>query len=183
MVSQLATTIPDLVLVEAKPHLDTRGFLAETFRADSHRSVGIDCDFVQENQSRSIGDTLRGIHFQTKPGQAKLVRCAQGAILDVAVDLRPSSPTYRQYEAFTLTDWNFRQLYIPIGFGHAFCVLSDWADVVYKLSSYYDPATEVGIAWDDPAVGIDWPITKPVLSERDREAPTLSQIASTLPWQ
>jgi dTDP-4-dehydrorhamnose 3,5-epimerase len=137
---------------------------------------------VQENHSRSGLGILRGLHFQTRPGQAKLVRCLRGLIWDVAVDLRRDSPTHRRWEGYELDDARHRQLFVPAGFGHGFCVLSDQADVAYKLSSYYDPATEAGIAWDDPDVRVEWPISEPILSERDRTAPRLAEIADTLPW-
>jgi dTDP-4-dehydrorhamnose 3,5-epimerase len=139
-------------------------------------------DFVQDNHSRSSRGILRGIHFQTTPGQAKLVRCLRGRVWDLAVDLRRKSPTYGEWEGHELDDERHRQLFVPVGFGHGFCVLSDVADVAYKLSSPYDPATEAGIAWDDPDVGVDWPIDDPILSERDRGAPRLAEIADELPW-
>ena len=144
--------------------------------------LGIEVEFVQHNHSRSSRGTLRGIHFQTEPGQAKLVRCPRGAILDVAVDLRRDSPTYGQWEAHVLDDEKHRQLFVPVGFGHGFAVLSDVADVTYLLSSVYDPLTEAGIAWDDPDVGVDWQVSDPLLSERDKSAPKLSEIAETLPF-
>jgi dTDP-4-dehydrorhamnose 3,5-epimerase len=146
------------------------------------RRVGVDCEFVQENQSRSLKGTLRGIHFQTHPGQAKLVRCARGRILDVAVDLRRNSSTFARWEAYELSDENQRQLFVPVGFGHGFLVLSADADVVYRLSSYYDPATEAGIAWDDPDVAIEWPATGYLISERDQNAPSLAEVRDSLPW-
>ena len=178
----LATQLEGVVAIEPDAHGDERGFLVESFRADAWAEAGIDLDFVQENHSRSVRNTLRGIHFQTSPGQAKLVSCLRGEIWDVAVDLRRDSPTYRQWEGFELAEDTHRQLLVPVGFGHGFCVLSDEADVVYKLSSYYDPATEAGIAWDDPEVDVEWPLAAPLLSERDQEAPKLSEIASNLPW-
>jgi dTDP-4-dehydrorhamnose 3,5-epimerase len=181
-VKAIATEIPGLVLLEVEPHEDERGFLAETFRADAWRAAGIDTDFVQENQSRSAARTLRGLHFQTRPGQAKLVRCARGAIWDVAVDLRRDSDTFGRWEGQELSDSNHRQLFVPAGFAHGFCVLSQRADVVYKLSSYYDATTEAGFAWDDPDVGIEWPVDDPLLSERDRSAPPLAEIAEGLPF-
>jgi dTDP-4-dehydrorhamnose 3,5-epimerase len=162
---------------------DRRGFFVETFRADAWAAAGIGETFVQDNHSRSVRGTLRGIHFQTSPGQAKLVRCARGAILDVLVDLRRGSPTFGQWESFELDDEAMRQLYVPIGFGHGFCVLSEVADVAYKCSSYYDPATEAGIAYDDPDVGIAWPSgIEPLVSERDATAPRLADVAATLPF-
>ena len=182
MARRLDTNIDGLALIEIGAYGDERGFLLESFREDEWRELGIDLPFVQENHSRSGQGTLRGIHFQTRPGQAKLVRCARGAIWDVAVDLRRDSPTYRQWEGYELSDSNGRQLFVPVGFGHGFCVLSDEADVTYKLSSYYDPATESGIAWDDPEVGIEWPVSDPVVSERDRTAPGLAEIGDELPW-
>jgi dTDP-4-dehydrorhamnose 3,5-epimerase len=179
---RLETEIPDIALVEPEVHGDERGFMVETFRAEAWREVGVDAEFVQENHSRSRAGILRGIHFQTDPGQAKLVRCARGRIWDVVVDLRRDSPTYMRWEGHELDDESHRQLFVPLGFGHGFCVLSDTADVTYKLSSYYDPATEAGIAWDDPDVGIEWPLSDPVLSERDLSAPRLAEVVDELPW-
>jgi len=180
--SKIETEIPDLVLLEAKAHGDERGFLLESFRANSWRELGVDCEFVQDNHSRSGRGILRGLHFQTSPGQAKLVRCVRGAIWDVVVDLRRDSPTYRRWEGVELSDSNHRQLFAPVGFAHGFCVLSEVADVAYKLSSYYDPETEAGIRWDDPEISVQWPVEDPQLSERDAQAPTLAEIASDLPF-
>ncbi len=156
--------------------------MVESFRRDAWAEIGVEAEFVQHNHSRSRRGTLRGIHFQTAPGQAKLVRCARGEILDVAVDLRRDSPTYGQWEAHVLDDVEHHQLYVPVGFGHGFAVLSELADVTYLVSSLYDPATEKGIAWDDPGVGVDWRVSEPLLSERDKAAPTLAEIAGELPW-
>jgi len=181
-VRRVETEISDLVLLEATAHGDERGFLLESFRDDAWAEHGVAGPFVQENHSRSSKDILRGLHFQTSPGQAKLVRCVRGAIWDVAVDLRPDSPTYKNWEGYELSDENHRQLFVPVGFGHGFCVLSDVADVAYKLTSVYDPATEAGIRWDDPEVGVEWPVGDPQLSERDKVAPILAEIEATLPW-
>jgi len=181
-VSRVETKIPDLVLLEATAHGDARGFLLESFREDLWAEHGVFGPFVQENHSRSSKDTLRGLHFQTNPGQAKLVRSVRGAIWDVAVDLRPDSPTYKRWEGVELSDENHRQLFVPVGFGHGFCVLSDVADVAYKLTSVYDPDTEAGIRWDDPEVGVEWPVADPQLSERDKSAPTLAEIGDQLPF-
>ena len=178
MARRLPTRIPDLALIEVEAHGDERGFLAETFRASAWRELGVDAEFVQDNHSRSGAGILRGLHFS--PGQAKLVRCVRGAIWDVAVDLRKGSETYRAWEGYELSDSNHRQLFIPAGFGHGFCVLSEVADVAYKLSSYYDPATEAGIRWNDPDVGVEWPVAEPRLSERDTTAPTLAEIEAEL---
>jgi len=179
---RLDTEIGDLVLVEPDLYDDERGFLIETFRDDAWRRLGVDVDFLQDNHSRSARGILRGLHFQTSPGQAKLVRCLRGRVWDVAVDLRRDSPTYRQWEGHELDDELHRQLFIPVGFAHGFCVLSEIADVAYKQSSYYDPKTESGIAWDDPDVGVEWPVADPRLSERDRTAPRLAEVSDRLPW-
>ena len=176
------TELEGLVLVEPDVHGDERGFLVETYSAERWQALGVDVEFVQDNHSRSRAGILRGLHFQTSPGQAKLVRCTRGRIWDVAVDLRRDSPTYRRWEGYELDDERHRQLFVPVGFAHGFCVLSDVADVAYKLSSLYDPATEAGIAWDDREVGVEWPIPDPELSERDRNAPRLAELAPELPW-
>ncbi len=175
---RLETEIEGVVLIEPTVHGDARGFFVETFREDELGNLGIDVDFVQDNHSRSGARVLRGIHMQAD--QAKLVRCSRGSIWDVAVDLRPDSPTYRRWEGYQLDDVSHLQLYVPPGFGHAFCVLSDSADVLYRVSSYYDSELETGVAWDDPEIGIRWPITDPVLSERDRNAPRLAEVATSL---
>jgi dTDP-4-dehydrorhamnose 3,5-epimerase len=182
MARRVETEIEDLVLVEPEVHGDERGFLVETFREHAWRGLGVETQFVQENQSRSTAGTLRGLHFQTSPGQAKLVRCLRGRIWDVAVDLRRGSPTFREWEGHELDDEHHRQLFVPVGFAHGFCVLSDVADVAYKLSSYYEPESEGAIAWDDPDVAVEWPISDPRLSERDRTAPRLTEVADALPW-
>lgn len=178
----LPTKLDGVILLEPTVHGDSRGFMVETYRTASWAELGVGVEFVQHNHSRSSKGTLRGIHFQTEPGQAKLVRCARGAILDVVVDLRRSSPTYGQWEAHVLDDERHRQLFVPVGFGHGFVVLSEVADVTYLVSSLYDPLTEAGIAWDDPDVGVDWQVSDPLLSERDKSAPKLSEIAETLPF-
>jgi dTDP-4-dehydrorhamnose 3,5-epimerase len=157
---------------------DARGFFAETFRAEWLPGE----EFVQDNHSRSRRGTVRGMHFQTSPGQGKLVRCARGAILDVVVDLRRASETFGRWESFTLDDAELRIVWVPVGFAHGFAVLSDEADVTYKVTSYYDPETEAGFAYDDPGVGIEWPDDELLVSERDRTAPALADIAHSLPW-
>lgn len=172
----LPTRLAGLVLVQPAVHADARGFFVETYRRDAYRAAGIASSFVQDNHSRSARATLRGLHYQRRPGQAKLVRVARGAIWDVAVDIRPGSPTFGAWEAFELDDVGHRQLYVPIGFAHGFCVLSDTADVVYKVSQSYDAGEERGIAWDDPDLAIDWPVDDPQLSERDRHNPRLAEV-------
>jgi dTDP-4-dehydrorhamnose 3,5-epimerase len=154
---RLPTELEEVALIEPTVHGDDRGFLVETFREDALRELGIDLGFVQDNHSRSRGPVLRGIHLQR--GQAKLVRCPVGRVWDVAVDLRPGSPTYKRWEAHELDGERHRQLLIPAGFGHGFCLLSDG---------------------DDPELGIEWPISDPILSERDRSAPRLAEVAERL---
>jgi len=179
---RLETKLDGVVLIEPVVHGDERGFMLESYSREAWQELGIEVEFVQHNHSRSSQGTLRGIHFQTEPGQAKLVRCPRGEILDVAVDLRRGSPTYGQWEAHVLDDVKHRQLFVPVGFGHGFAVLSDVADVAYQVSSYYDPATEAGIAWDDPDVAVAWRVAEPLLSERDKKAPKLADVADELPF-
>ena len=177
------TRLDGLVLLEPVVHGDTRGFFLESYRANVWAEHGVGDTFVQDNHSRSARGVLRGMHFSIGDGQAKLVRCARGRILDVVVDLRRASPTYGEWESVELDDEQARQLYIPVGFAHGFCVLSDVADVTYKCSTYYDGAIERGFRYDDPDVGIEWPDDVELLvSERDRSAPTLAQIAGELPF-
>lgn len=183
MTERVETKLDGLVAIEPRVFGDDRGFLLESYSTDRWRELGVDATFVQENHSRSTQrGTLRGIHFQTDPGQGKLVRCTRGVIFDVAVDLRRDSPTFGQWEGHVLDDERHRQLWVPAGFGHGFQVLSEVADVAYKLTSLYDPETEAEIAWDDPDVGIEWPLEDPLLSERDRAAPRLAEIANDLPF-
>ena len=177
------TNLPGVLIIEPRVFGDERGFFMETWREDAWTAHGVPSAFVQDNHSRSRQGTVRGIHFQTHPGQGKLVRCARGAVLDVVVDLRRGSPTFGEWESVELDDVHGRQLWIPIGFGHGFCVLSETADFVYKCTNYYDPATEAGIRFDDPDVGIEWPSEVELLySERDATAPTLADVRDTLPF-
>ena len=177
----LPTRLAGLILIEPRVFGDGRGFLFESFRREPYRAAGIGVDFVQDNHSRSLRGTIRALHFQADPGQPKLVRVAHGRAWDVALDIRRSSPTFGEWEAFELDDERNLQLFVPIGFAHGFCAMSEVADFVYKIGSYYDPATERGIAWDDPDLGIPWPTDQPIVSERDRNNPTLAQIREELP--
>jgi dTDP-4-dehydrorhamnose 3,5-epimerase len=180
---RLETRLDGPLLLAPTVHGDERGFFVETWREDAWSRAGVPSRFVQDNHSRSRRGTVRGIHFQTRPGQGKLVRCARGAVLDVVVDLRRGSPTFGEWEAVELDDVHGHQLWIPIGFGHGFCVLSETADFVYKCTNYYDAATESGIRFDDPDVGIEWPADIELLySERDRNAPRLAEVADSLPF-
>jgi dTDP-4-dehydrorhamnose 3,5-epimerase len=176
------TRIPGPLLFEPLVHGDPRGFFVETYREEWLAAGGIESTWVQDNQSRSSRGVLRGMHFSAGAGQAKLVRCARGAITDVVVDIRRGSPTWGRWEAHELDDQSHRQLYVPVGFAHGFCVRTEVADVAYKVSSYFDPELEKGFAYDDPDVGIDWPELELVVSERDRTAPRLAEIADEIPF-
>ncbi len=179
----LPTKMQGLVLLEGSVFRDSRGFFLETFRQDRLRELGVDVPWVQDNHSRSRRGVVRGMHFQVGEGQAKLVRCARGAILDVVVDLRRGSPTFGGWESAELSEDNARQLYVPVGFAHGFCALSEEADVTYKCSSYYAPDLERGIAYDDPDVRMEWPDALELLpSERDRAAPRLRDVEPELPF-
>jgi len=169
-----------LVVIEPNLFRDDRGFFLEPYNAVRYKAAGIDLDFVQDNHSSSTKGVLRGLHFQTRPGQAKLLRCGRGRIWDVAVDIRPQSATFGKWWGIELDSQSHRQLFIPVGFAHGFCVLSDEAEVLYKCSNVYDPATESGIAWDDPQIGVAWPVQTPVVSQRDRNNQSLEQYRKTL---
>lgn len=178
----LPTSLDGPRLIEPVVHGDERGFFLETYRADVLAAAGIELELVQDNHSRSRQGIVRGMHFQ--PGQWKLIRCVRGEILDVVADIRVGSPTFGRWESFSLSDANHRQLLVPDGFAHGFCVLSDVADVVYKVSSYYDPTSEGGFRFDDPAVGIQWPAGLQLSSSaRDQTAPLLSELADALPFR
>jgi dTDP-4-dehydrorhamnose 3,5-epimerase len=178
------TTLPGVLLIVPVVHGDERGFFHETFRQDALAGTGLDgVVFPQENHSRSSVGVLRGMHFQVGDGIGKLVRCARGAIFDVAIDLRRGSPTFGRWEGFELDDGNLEQLWIPPGFAHGFYTRSELADVLYKQTGYYDALLERAVAWDDPDVGISWPLaSEPLLSAKDRAAPRLAAIADELPF-
>jgi len=174
-VKVLRTALDGPILLEPVVHGDARGFFLETFRASALRELGVGEEWVQDNHSRSTARVVRGMHFQH--GMAKLVRCARGAILDVVVDIRPGSSAFGRWEAHRLDDENHHQLYVPDRFAHGFCVLSEFADVIYKTSTYYDPELEGGFRYDDPEVGIDWPTDRGLRgSARDTNAPLLSEL-------
>jgi dTDP-4-dehydrorhamnose 3,5-epimerase len=181
---RLETRLDGPILLEPRVFGDERGFFVETYRRTVFAELGIAEEMVQDNHSRSGAKIVRGMHFQIGAGAAKLVRCGRGAIFDVVVDLRRGSPTFGEWEGFELTDENFRMLYCPIGFAHGFCVVSDVADVFYKQSSYYADATERGISYRDPDVGIEWPfpVDELIPSQRDTDAPTLAELADELPF-
>ena len=170
------------IVIAPDVYADGRGFFLESYRESSLRELGIQHAFVQDNHSRSRRGVVRGMHFQVGDGQAKLVRCVRGSVLDVVVDIRRGSPTWAQWEAHVLDDESHHQLYCPVGFAHGFCVLSDVADVTYKCSSYYAPDLEMTIAFDDPEIGIDWPDLDLTPSQRDAGAQRLAEVADRLPF-
>lgn len=173
-----ATAIPDVRIVRPVRHGDARGFFSEVWNRRALTEAGIEADFVQDNHVlNGRAGTLRGLHLQTTPSpQAKLVRCLRGAILDVAVDVRRGSPTFGRHVAVELSGENWAQLWVPEGFAHGYCTLTDGAEVIYKVTGYYDPQAERGIRFDDPALGIDWPVGRgaAILSEKDRAWPDLA---------
>jgi len=183
----LPTKLDGVTILEPAVHADERGFFCETYRAAWHAEVGVAAglEFVQDNHSRSSRGVVRGLHFQVGAGVGKLVRCGRGRIVDVAVDLRRGSPTYAQWVAVELDDEQMRELYVPPGFAHGFCALSEVADVMYKQTGYYDAQLERAIAWNDPDIGIEWPLPAAQLtvSERDGAAPALSEVAGELPFE
>lgn len=173
------TAIPDVVIITPRKFGDHRGFFSETYKRCALAEAGIDAEFVQDNQSLSAEQgTLRGLHFQCPPkAQDKLVRVTRGAILDVAVDIRHDSRTYGQHVGVTLSAENWSQLWVPKGFAHGFITLEPDTEVLYKVTDYYSPEHDAGIAWNDPALGIDWGIDTPILSDKDTKHPTLSELA------
>jgi len=179
-VERLPTRLDGPMLLAPAVHGDERGFFVESFRQSAFARLGVREAFVQDNHSRSRYGVIRGLHFQADPPAAKLIRCVRGAIADVLVDIRPGSATYGAWEAYELSDVNLRILYAPAGFAHGFAVLSDVADVLYKQSAEWTPDADRGIAVDDPAIGIEWPIPPAdrILSDRDRAAPRLADFAS-----
>lgn len=176
----LSTDLPGVLIVEPEVFQDTRGFFLETYHARKYREAGIPEVFVQDNHSRSAQGTLRGLHAQRQHPQGKLVRVIQGEIFDVAVDIRRESPMFRRWVGITLSAENFRQVYVPPGFAHGFCVTSAVAEVEYKCTDFYDPTDEIGIVWNDPEIGIEWPIQEPILSDRDRGAARLTDVVESL---
>jgi dTDP-4-dehydrorhamnose 3,5-epimerase len=174
------TNLAGVLIVEPRVHGDDRGFFFETYHADRYAEAGLKWPFVQDNYSRSVKGTLRGLHFQHPKAQGKLVQVFAGSVFDVVVDIRRRSPTFGRWLGLELSEENRRQLWIPPGFAHGFCVTSPIADLVYKCTEFYAPETEHAIAWNDPELKIDWPLSHPLLSAKDAAAPRLSE-ASVLP--
>lgn len=169
------TTLPGVLLIEPRVFKDARGYFLESFHATRYAQAGMPIPFVQDNRSSSTKGVLRGLHFQQRYPQGKLVYVTYGAIFDVAVDIRKNSPTFGQWVGITLTAETYQQFYIPPGFAHGFCVLSDYADFHYKCTDYYHPEDEGILRWDDPDIGIQWPITEPILSVKDANASYLRE--------
>jgi len=170
----IPASIKDVLIIRPRIFRDQRGFFMETYQQDRYRDIGINKNFVQDNLSFSVKGTLRGLHFQIKHPQAKLVQVISGEIFDVAVDIRPGSPTYGKWTGIYLSEQTLTQVFVPEGFAHGFCVLSETAHFLYKCSDFYAPDDEGGILWSDPDIAIDWPIKDPVVSDKDRRHPCLS---------
>ena len=178
-----ATPLDGVAVIEPRVFPDDRGFFLESYSRKRFAEAGIDIEFVQDNHSRSVRNTLRGLHAQLETPQAKLVRVLRGAIFDVVVDIRRGSPTFRRWFAIELTHENFRQLFIPVGFAHGFLVLSDAADVMYACTDVYSPDCERSVRWDDPQVGIPWGAHEPLLSDKDANAPLLTEVSPLPAYQ
>ena len=179
-----ATSLPGVVLVEPDVFRDNRGFFLETYHARKYADGGVPGPFVQDNHSHSVRGTLRGLHAQLERPQGKLVRAVAGEMYDVAVDIRRGSPTFGRWYGVRLSGDNFRQLYVPPGFAHGFCVLSETVHVEYKCTDFYDRADEITICWNDPAIGVAWPVEQPTISDKDRKAPRLAEMGDRLPaWK
>lgn len=173
----IATDLPGMMIFEPRVFRDERGLFMETYQEQRYRALGIDAHFVQDNFSRSHRHVLRGLHYQRQYPQGKFVQVLKGEVYDVAVDIRSGSPTFGGWAAAILSGDNARQMYIPPGYAHGFCVLSDKADFIYKCSDYYHPEDECGIVWNDPTIGIEWPIQEPLLSPKDAEFPKLNELS------
>jgi dTDP-4-dehydrorhamnose 3,5-epimerase len=177
----LPTDLPGVILIEPQVFGDERGFFLETYHREKYAAGGIDAHFVQDNHSRSVRGTLRGLHLQRTRQQGKLIRAIEGQIFDVAVDVRRGSPTFKRWVGVQLSADNFRQLYIPPGFAHGFCVLSETAQIEYKCTDFYAPQDELTILWETNELGIDWPVSSPLLSAKDRAGRTLAETLDLLP--
>jgi dTDP-4-dehydrorhamnose 3,5-epimerase len=175
------TDLPGVIIIEPDVRHDGRGFFLETYHAERYREVGIDGPFVQDNHSRSVARTLRGLHLQLRRPQGKLIHVIEGEIFDVAIDVRRGSQTFGRWVGVMLSAENFRQCYVPPGFAHGFCVMSPVAQVEYKCTDLYDPDSEIGIPWNDPAIGIAWPVADPLLSPRDSRHPSFASQQDRLP--
>jgi len=172
----LPTKLAEVYIIEPQAFYDNRGFFLETYHQRRYAETGINCNFIQDNLSRSVRGTLRGLHYQLEYAQAKLIQVIKGVVFDVVVDIRRGSPSFGQWVGVNLSEENKRQLFVPEGFAHGFCVLSEAADVVYKCSDFYVPEDEGGILWSDPDLAIDWPISEPLISAKDSRLPRLADV-------
>ncbi|MBU0988145.1 MAG: dTDP-4-dehydrorhamnose 3,5-epimerase [Proteobacteria bacterium] len=172
----IKTSLEGVLIIEPKVFKDARGFFMETFHQNRYADAGIVQNFVQDNLSYSVKNTIRGLHYQIRHAQAKLIQVVTGEIFDVVVDIRTGSPTFGQWVGFHLSEHNKRQIFIPAGFAHGFCVFSETVHCLYKCSDYYIPADEGGILWSDPGINIDWPIKGPIISEKDKNYPLLGDL-------
>ena len=178
---RIPTDLPDIYLFEPQVFVDARGFFLESYNQKALAAAGITATFVQDNHSKSQKNTLRGLHAQWRRPQGKLIRVIQGEVFDVVVDIRRQSPTFKKWAGFMLSAENFRQCYIPPGFAHGFCVLSETAEFEYKVTDYYDSEGELHLAWNDPDLGIRWPVADPILSAKDKNAKRLKELTAQLP--
>ena len=172
----LPTKLPGVLVIEPRVFRDARGYFLETYNQATYDASGLSVRFVQDNLSYSVRGVLRGLHYQHPSAQGKLVSVLDGEVFDVAVDIRPDSPTFQQWFGVTLSSENCRQCYIPPGYAHGFVVTSDSAKVAYKCTALYQPSDEGSVAWNDPDIGIDWPVEAPILSPKDRDAPRLRDV-------
>jgi dTDP-4-dehydrorhamnose 3,5-epimerase len=177
----IKTSIPEVIVFIPPVFTDSRGYFLETYQQQKYAEAGISKAFVQDNQSYSTKNVLRGLHFQLRHPQAKLVRVTQGSVFDVAIDIRKNSPTFGKWHGEILSAENKKQMYIPENFAHGFCVLSDSAEFVYKCTDFYVPGDESGLIWNDPQLGIEWPIEQPILSDKDGLLPSLADVLELLP--
>jgi dTDP-4-dehydrorhamnose 3,5-epimerase len=177
----IKTSIPEVIVFIPSVFTDSRGYFLETYQQQKYAEAGISKAFVQDNQSYSTKNVLRGLHFQLRHPQAKLVRVTQGSVFDVAIDIRKNSPTFGKWHGEILSAENKKQMYIPENFAHGFCVLSDSAEFVYKCTDFYVPGDESGLIWNDPQLGIKWPIEQPILSDKDGLLPSLTDVLELLP--
>ena len=177
----IPTALPGVVIIEPRVFPDARGFFVESYHAERYAQAGIPARFVQDNHSSSVKGTIRGIHYQLRRPQGKLLRVIRGTVFDVAVDIRRGSPTFRQWVGVELSAENKRQLFIPAGYGHGFCVTSDVAELEYKCTDFYVPDDQHVVAWNDPTIGIEWPVGEPILSDSDRKGQPLGLDRSDLP--
>jgi dTDP-4-dehydrorhamnose 3,5-epimerase len=175
------TALPGVLVIEPDVYRDERGFFLESYHAEKYAAAGIPARFVQDNRSRSVQHTVRGLHAQRRRPQGKLVQVLHGEIFDVVVDIRRGSPTFGRWVGLSLSAENFRQCYIPPDFAHGFCVISEWAHFEYKCTDFYDPTDELRLLWNDPAIGIEWPLPEPRLSDKDRAGQSLAELMDSLP--